>query len=315
MGLDKKFPFLFFASFFLCLFLFPNGLIKEDSLIELKNFGPNPGNLKLFYFDPFEKADTLKHPLVVVLHGCSQGARAAAALTGWNKIAKEQGFYVLYPEQKFFNNPSSCFNWFLKGDIEKGRGECASIMQMISFVKTKNKIDSTKIFVTGLSAGAGMTVVMLSTYPNVFNAGAEFAGGPYKAADDVFTSPKAMLGNVHHTAEEWADLVKKQNPFYVGKYPRLIIYQGEKDPVVNHRNADEMVLQWCKVSGIDTIADTTVNGFQNVKDIDRISYCNSRIINGKKTGEEIVIYYKVKNLSHQLMIDPGPGKKQGGKDG
>ena len=34
--------------------------------------------------------------MVVVLHGCSQGANSAAQLTGWNNLADEYGFYVLY---------------------------------------------------------------------------------------------------------------------------------------------------------------------------------------------------------------------------
>ena len=29
---------------------------------------------------------------------------------------------ILYPQQKNFNNMSSCFNWFEPDDIEKGKG-------------------------------------------------------------------------------------------------------------------------------------------------------------------------------------------------
>ena len=51
-----------------------------------------------------------------------------------------------------------------------------SIRQMIAQMVAEHGIDPRRIFITGLSAGGGMTSVMLATYPEVFAAGAVIAG-------------------------------------------------------------------------------------------------------------------------------------------
>ena len=85
------------------------------------------------------------------------------------------GFVLLFPEQTQANNPKTCFNWFLPGDIARDRGEALSIRQMVEKTIGAYGIDRSRVFVTGLSAGGAMTAVMLATYPDVFAAGAIFA--------------------------------------------------------------------------------------------------------------------------------------------
>ena len=61
--------------------------------------------------------------MVVVLHGCTQSAAKVAEQSGWNVLADKHGFVVIYPEQKFSNNTSGCFNWFYSKDIDPKSGE------------------------------------------------------------------------------------------------------------------------------------------------------------------------------------------------
>jgi poly(3-hydroxybutyrate) depolymerase len=58
----------------------------------LDNFGDNPGNLDMYYFEPDNPNSRM--PLVVVMHGCSQDAADIAELTEWNDLANKYGFYV-----------------------------------------------------------------------------------------------------------------------------------------------------------------------------------------------------------------------------
>ena len=69
-------------------------------------------------------------PLVVALHGCTQTA-AAMESAGWNALADQYQFAVLYPQQRSANNGLLCFTWFTPEDIARGGGEAASIMQMV----------------------------------------------------------------------------------------------------------------------------------------------------------------------------------------
>jgi len=152
-------------------------------LVEVRDFGSNPGNLRMFCFVPQQLQAA--RGLVVVLHGCGQTAAGYNHGAGWSTLAKHYGFALLLPEQQISNNANGCFNWFNPDDIARERGEAASIRQMIARVVRDHHIDHRRIFITGLSAGGGMTSVMLATYPEVFSAGATIAGLPYGIARNM----------------------------------------------------------------------------------------------------------------------------------
>ena len=66
--------------------------------------------------------------------------------TGWSTLAKRYGFALLMPEQQGSNNANTCFNWFNPGDVARGRGEAASIRQMIARMVADHKIDPRRIY-------------------------------------------------------------------------------------------------------------------------------------------------------------------------
>lgn len=280
----------------------------QDSLLtEVEKFGNNPGHLRMF-IHAGKNGKTDARPLVVVLHGCGQTASEVAQLTGWNKLADLNDFIVLYPQQRFLNNTGTCFNWFRNADINKGSGECESIYQMIRYMQRHYDIDSSHICITGLSAGAAMSVVMMATHPDLFSAGAIFAGGAYKLATSAWVSPYVMAGTKRLPKDELVRLVAEQNPGYKGKYPLMIIYQGLNDLVVNHKNAGLLVQQWAGINKTDDTADKTETSFMNVADIKRTTYNNSN-------GEPVVLLYEVDNLGHRVLVKPGPGDDEGGETG
>lgn len=281
---------------------------ETDSLRQLDHFGKNPGNLAMYLYGNLGRPDSIRKPLVVVLHGCGQTAAEVARLTGWNKVAALNDFAVLYPQQRVLNNMSTCFNWFRKNDVDKGIGEGESIYQAIRYLIHTYPIDSNRIFITGLSAGAAMAVVMMATHPEQFRGGAIFAGGAYKLADNAFESVGAMLGTKKLDKSELVRLVKEQNPGYTGTYPSMIIYQGLDDMVVNHKNARLLIEQWTGLYGCDDIPDKTDHPFMGVNDIRRMEYADS-------SGKVVLTYYEVDNLGHRILVNPGPAPEQGGEAG
>src|SRR3954462_11618439 len=78
------------------------------ALTPVASFGANPGALKMYEYVP--AGLPAGSPLVVVLHGCTQTA-AAMENAGWDQLADQYHFAVLYPEQQSANNPVECFNW------------------------------------------------------------------------------------------------------------------------------------------------------------------------------------------------------------
>ncbi len=281
---------------------------QSDTLLPVNHFGNNPGNLKMFFYANSIKKDSGLKPMVIVLHGCGQSAEEVARLTGWNKLGYLNDFMVLYPQQKLLNNVSTCFNWFRNADINKGEGECESIYQMIRYMLQQYKIDSNRIFITGLSAGAAMAVVMMATHPETIKGGAIFAGGAYKLATNAFASAGVMAGTKKLSKEELVKNVVEQNPAYKGPYPNLIIYQGLNDFVVNHKNAALLIEQWAGITRIDNIPDKTEKSFMNIADIKRMEYADS-------FGRTVIIFYEIDNLGHRILVKPGNKNDEGGETG
>src|SRR6185437_7214098 len=161
-------------------------LASSSPLTPVTDFGDNPGNLAMYQHIPNR---TGPMPLVLALHGCSQTHQYAID-SGLVDESDRDGFALVVAEQSTSNNSEACFNWFQPSDTARDQGEAKSLASMVVKMKTSTTIDDANVFVTGVSAGAAMAVVMLADYPDVFAAGAVFAGIPYGCANtlnDAFT--------------------------------------------------------------------------------------------------------------------------------
>lgn len=277
-----------------------------SQLVELKNFGENPGSLNAYIYVPKSISNEKNVPLVVALHGCSQTAHNIAEETGWNTLAEKHGFIVLYPEQKIANNASRCFNWFSKKDIKRN-GESKSIKNMIDHVIQNYAIEKSSVHIYGLSAGGALTAAMLAQYPDQFQSGAVLAGGAYglaknaaqaykvmKGKDKTYTTPKQLAGLVQ-------DLLSTEQ-----SYPKLIVLYGTEDKVVHPKNSEKLILQWIGLNPNETFKENIaflLNG-----QVTRKAYLTQE-------NKEYIIEYKLSNFGHFLPVDPGTADNQGGKIG
>jgi len=215
--------------------------LAGDRLTDLDDFGSNPGQLRARIYVP----DRLKpgSPLVVVLHGCTQTAAGYDLGSGWSRLADDQGFALLFPEQRRSNNPNLCFNWFVPHHVRRGSGEALSIRQMIDTVCARHAIDTGRVFVTGLSAGGAMASAMLATYPDVFAGGAIIAGLPYGMAASVPEAFQLMGGQGMADPVELMTRVRSASD-HQGPWPRLSVWHGSADRTVDASNGRAVVDQW-----------------------------------------------------------------------
>jgi poly(hydroxyalkanoate) depolymerase family esterase len=271
---------------------------------QVTSFGTNPGSLLMYSYVPTNIP--AKAPLVVVLHGCTETATGFEGDSGWDTLSAHHKFYVIHAQQQSSNNSSTCFNWYLPTDYKRGQGEAYSIKQMIDYMKSHYSIDSSQVFVTGLSAGACMTAVMMGAYPELFAAGAIMAGAPYKSATDATSAYNVMLGSVTKTAAVWGDSVRHENPAYTGSYPRVAIFQGTSDVTVSPTNATELVKQWTNVHNTDQVADSVNSSFNGNTSIAMKQYRDA-------TGKTVVETFMINSMAHGISVDPGTCFQQGGK--
>ncbi|WP_257447935.1 extracellular catalytic domain type 1 short-chain-length polyhydroxyalkanoate depolymerase [Archangium lipolyticum] len=262
----------------------------RSALTQVTGFGTNPGNLRMWKHVPANVPANA--PLVVAMHGCAQTADGYTP-TGWNALADQLKFYVLYPEQLSANNQNTCFNWFEPGDIARGQGEALSIKQMVDKMKTDHSIDGRRVFVTGLSAGAAMAHVMAATYPDVFSGAAIMAGIPYKCATTMTAAFSCMSPGTDKTPQQWGDLVRNAYAGYTGPYPKISLWHGTSDYTVKNTNQTEALEQWTSVHGIDMTADVT----ETVAGYPHKVYKNA-------AGTALVETYAITGMGHGTPVDP-----------
>jgi poly(hydroxyalkanoate) depolymerase family esterase len=179
-------------------------------------------------------------PLLVMLHGCKQDAVTFSTGTRMNQLADQQGFLVLYPEQRRLANAYRCWNWFDSAAHRAG-GEAALIAGMVREVIATFGVDPGRVYIAGLSAGGAMTSIMASCYGNLFAACAVHSGLMYRAAESVSEATKAMKQGSRASPENTARQAIAQKDFAF--VPAMVIH-GNQDGTVNPVNADQVVEQF-----------------------------------------------------------------------
>jgi poly(hydroxyalkanoate) depolymerase family esterase len=234
------------------------------NIAEIGDFGTNPGRLAMFVHTPAGLVPT-NAPLIVLLHGCGQSAVSFAQATGWGQLANKLRIPLILPEQSGDNNQGRCFNWFRPTHVARGLGEALSIRQMVAEAVRRFGSDPTRVFIAGLSAGGAMTAALLATYPDVFAAGAVVAGLPVGAATSASQALIRMAeAGPTRSPAGWAEQVRQAAPIgYAGPWPRVSIWAGEDDRVVDPANARLLASQWSSVHGLETTKPVTAE-FSNM---------------------------------------------------
>jgi poly(3-hydroxybutyrate) depolymerase len=157
---------------------------------------------------------------------------------------------------------------------------------MIARMSADHGLDPRRIFVTGLSAGGAMTSVLLATYPELFAAGAVIAGLPFGVASNMQEALSGMRGRRARSPRELGDLVRKASR-HKGKWPKLSVWHGSVDAIVNPANADEIVKQWLDLHDLPAapMSEGIVNGHPH-----RIWW--------NADGETVVESYTITDMAH-----------------
>jgi poly(hydroxyalkanoate) depolymerase family esterase len=212
----------------------------------------HPGRRSYFVYTPPGLDPGRAVPLVVVLHGCRQSADLALG-SGVNALADRKGFVAVYPEQSVKDNPRRCWNWFDVRDQVRGFGEPAEIAAITEQVLSRPggaRLDHSRVYVMGMSAGGAMAGILAVTYPDLYAAVGMHSALEYAAAQNVIEAYVAMRfgGPEPHLQGLLAYAV-------MGPRARVvpaIVFQGGADETVWPVNGDRLVRQWLATSRLAT---------------------------------------------------------------
>jgi poly(hydroxyalkanoate) depolymerase family esterase len=193
-------------------------------------------------------------PLVVMLHGCKQDAESFAASTRFNGLADRDRYLVLYPEQPRRANPYRCWNWF-DPSSHKGNGEVAIIAGMVSKVAAEQNVDSSRVYLAGLSAGGALASALASCHAEMFAACAIHSGMMFQAASSPAAALPAMRDGSQRSPNQAGEDAYELSGSKVHSMPVLVI-QGDADETVHPINAKQIVAQFLAMNK-DALARNT----------------------------------------------------------
>jgi poly(hydroxyalkanoate) depolymerase family esterase len=179
-------------------------------------------------------------PLFVHLHGGNNSTDDAAHRSRLNELASQRGFVVAYPQADPGQNTGI---WDDVGASEEGRDGRASslIAQVTREVMAAQPIDSKRVFVGGISAGASMAGVMAAQYPDLYTALHLEAGAPYGKAEAAQAGRNVYAAMGAHAR----------------RMPLMLSY-GTIDPFAQNGAGEDILVSWLIAN--DLFDDGVENG-------------------------------------------------------
>jgi acetylxylan esterase len=216
-----------------------------------------PSDVTMWVYQPTNVATN--PPILTLIHYCGGTASNVfgQATTVINVVNQNGAIVVL---------PSSGRCWDVqttKGLTRDGGGDSHAIAQMVRYAITTYKANADRVYSTGDSSGGMMTQLLLALYPDIFKAGASFAGIPAGCRSGNETgngySSACAGGSITKTAQQWGDIVRAMDPGYSGHRPRVQLFHGDSDTTINYKCFGEAVKEWSNVLGLDPTTPTSTS--------------------------------------------------------
>jgi poly(hydroxyalkanoate) depolymerase family esterase len=199
--------------------------------------------LKYQLFVPGSSNPNPQRPLVVALAGCSQSGSELDGISGLSKLAQKENFAVLFPEQSPANNTLRCWNWFEKSQQSRDGKEVKTISQMIDQVVENYGFNPSQIYLVGFSAGAAMTQILSSCYPEKFAGALLHSGLAFGSAVSMVEAYTAMsVGSSKPVASLAQAATNCALPNNTKMVPTFVVH-GTADYTVNFKNGTQTMDQ------------------------------------------------------------------------
>jgi len=231
------------------------------TITQVMSFGSNPTGIGMYLYTPANVV--AKPPILVGVHAChGKGLDVCATGNPFAQQADKYGFLLICPSAV---STDGCWDVHSMADLtHTGAGDASGILSMVNYVVQNKNGDPDRVFVAGHSSGGMMTNVLLGSYPDVFKAGAAFAGVPFGcfaqgSVDNLGWSTTCATGNVTMTGAQWGALVRAAYPSFTGTRPRIQFWHGTADVTLAFHNFGEEIKEWTNVLGVSETPTSTEN--------------------------------------------------------
>ena len=292
-------------------------------------------------------------PLIMILHGCAQSEFLFPATiafdTHMNPLADKHQFLVVYPFHAdplhLDINPISCWNFFLPVNQHRDSGEPLSLAGIVHDILGNTSqwtIDPNRIYVAGISSGAGAAVNLGVTYPDLFAAIGVHSGGEYgyrflflgekgqaPSTLESLCEAKALRGEGEKRLPPGPPPIKQgEEAFKVeDSFARVvptIVFHGTADQVVDFENGNQVTQQWLTTNHLAShgaFTATFEHPSSTIKHPAGPHGERSYTVNTWQdaNGRDVVTYYQVEGMRHawsggspgSIFTDPkGPDASQ-----
>ena len=153
-------------------------------------------------------------PLVIVLHGATQGDASAERMSGMSALADKEHFIAVYPEgtgRLPTWNSGNCCGYAQQNNVD----DIGFLRTMIAKLEKEYRIDPKRIYVTGISNGAMMSYRAACEMSDVVAAVA-----PVEGAQNVPCKPSAPVSLIvfHGTADRLVPINGGSTPYQIGPH-------------------------------------------------------------------------------------------------
>ncbi|PPR04007.1 hypothetical protein CVT24_010500 [Panaeolus cyanescens] len=229
----------------------PAPSIPAGTLTQLSGVSGNPSNVRYYVYKP---SSVKTNPgLLLALHPCGGTASGYFSSNQFRQLADQRGFIAIYAETAA---STRCWDVSSSAALRRdGGSDPQGLAAVIKYAVANWGVNPAKVSVTGTSSGAMMTNLMLASYPDLINSGAVFAGVPVGCLSGnapTYPPDPCAAGTLIRTADEWGRIARAVYSGYSGKYPRVQVWHGTADNVVNYQSYTEQTKQWTNVLGLSS---------------------------------------------------------------
>ena len=115
-------------------------------------------------------------PLVVAIHGYTSSAKTLMGYSGINQVADKEGFLVAYPQGTKDSRDNNFFNVGYEFHSDSKVNDVNFIREIVLNLTKDYKLNSKRVFATGMSNGGDMSYLLACTSSDLFTAVAPVAG-------------------------------------------------------------------------------------------------------------------------------------------